>query len=400
MFSFSKNRQLPKTTFFALKYQVIGLMTSPAAFGEGVLRGSSSLIRRTIASFCNTASTMAGSMQVGLVTLGVVESPYLLLARAEAAAEEANYRLLTSDSGISAEEKESAAALVTARDAAKFRRPAGFREGLKVAFVGAISEPLAALRTDTNSLRALLVGSAKGTLGLFARPIFGLLGSWSRKLDYVSYKLLPRIEGTEKHRMKRSRPPRFFHSPTVPLQVYKAEENAGLELLARINMGRYKSEGYEWHCRIGGNVIVVMTPVRLLVVSDSSEFCELHWQCLLSQILFLEIDLDRHAAASASSAGAASLVSDSMKDKTGSRSFERLDEMSSSSMVRTVTEEEMLHPPSIGNARGDAEPQERRRILTEEDLRRRLRALQGAPVLHVYHLPTNMQSQRAAAIPR
>ena len=130
-------------------------------------------------------------------------------------------------------------------------------------------------------------------------------------MDGLSYKLLPRIEGEKKHRMRRARPPRFFRSPLLPLTVYRAEEHVGQELLARVNMGRYRSEGYVWHGRVtdgipltrngsnglggiaqSGTGMVILTSERLLMVGDMHfDYCEVHWQCLTAQVQSLEVDI-------------------------------------------------------------------------------------------------------------
>ncbi|CAN0321122.1 unnamed protein product, partial [Ectocarpus sp. 8 AP-2014] len=44
------------------------------------------------------------------------------------------------------------------------------------------------------------------------------------------------------------------------LSVYSRSENIGEELLSRVHMGRYRSDGYVWHAAID---------VRLLVPSPS-----------------------------------------------------------------------------------------------------------------------------------
>ena len=54
-------------------------MTSPEAFLIGTIRGTSSLVRRTIASLCRSVSHFSESMQVGLIALGVIDPTSLSL---------------------------------------------------------------------------------------------------------------------------------------------------------------------------------------------------------------------------------------------------------------------------------------------------------------------------------
>ena len=51
----------------------MGLLESPREFGMGVLRGTSSLLRKLIASLCATGGQLAATLQGGLVALGVVD---------------------------------------------------------------------------------------------------------------------------------------------------------------------------------------------------------------------------------------------------------------------------------------------------------------------------------------
>ena len=59
-----------------LYFPYLGIMTSPNAFLLGTIKGSSSLVRRTIASLCTTISHFSESMQVGLIALGVIDPTF------------------------------------------------------------------------------------------------------------------------------------------------------------------------------------------------------------------------------------------------------------------------------------------------------------------------------------
>ena len=318
----------------------IGLITSPEAFGMGLLRGTSSLLRRTVASLCVWCSNVSGSLQVGLVTLGVVDPSVrsLLLS-------------MQSTGGASTERNGQGLPVMTPEQTTLIMqrsRPKGGFNGLRLGVLGLWSEPLAGLKTD--GLRGLVVGLCRGCLGLWAKPLYGLLAVYAAAMDGLSYKLLPRIEGEKKHRMRRARPPRFFRSPLLPLTVYRAEEHVGQELLARVNMGRYRSEGYVWHGRVtdgipltrngtnglggnaqGGTGMVILTSERLFMVGDMHfDYCEVHWQCLTVQMQSLEVDVGYYgysygygiattpAPVKIHHEAAAALVSDHRRDDTNS----------------------------------------------------------------------------------
>ncbi|KAJ1440218.1 hypothetical protein B484DRAFT_320058, partial [Ochromonadaceae sp. CCMP2298] len=132
----------------------VGLMTlSPQAFLLGAMRGTSSLVRSLLASVCTSAGALASSLQVGLVALGAEEG---------GAGSGVRSRLL---SARSAQEQQQ-------------RRPSSVLAGVQMGLAGALLDPLWGFKGD--GVRGLIVGAVKGGVGLFARPLYGALGSASK----------------------------------------------------------------------------------------------------------------------------------------------------------------------------------------------------------------------------
>jgi hypothetical protein len=75
--------------------------------------------------------------------------------------------------------------------------------------VGLFFEPLAGLWSD--GLKGLFIGSFKGSIGLFSKPFYGMLRTCSNSLNNLSYKMVPRIEGEQKHLLRRIKPPTYLH---------------------------------------------------------------------------------------------------------------------------------------------------------------------------------------------
>lgn len=334
----------------------IGLMTSPQAFGSGVVKGFSSLLRFTAVSLCSTVGHFASSLQIGLVTLGVIDFDNTFQ-----------------------EERGAPTSFVLQN------RPKGGIDGLKQGCNDLIQLPLIGFRND--GLRGFITGTFKGTLRLIAKPLYGLLGIAYQATDRISFRLLPRVKKDQKHRLKRARPPRFFHSPHLPLQIYSADENMGQELLSRINMGAFRSEGYICHYRLREGTILILTTLRVMVVGDSFDFCELHWECALSQFLFLEVDYDRTLL----------LVPDlSLIENQSSKGSQECNDSELNSLFSAINTQRRA--ASIGTTSNIS-----LQIMNVSDYDKsrftdgRLKSLKGQPTLHIYFLPAVEAFSRRAS---
>jgi len=143
-----------------------------------------------------------------------------------------------------------------------------------------------------NGLKGLLVGSVKGSLGLLGRPLFGLLGSSLWLLRNYSSTASTALHNRLSRGQVRSRPVRFFSSGNQPLKVYSIGENVGLELLSRVDRGEYRSESYVWHARLLlPEKVLIVTKERVLLLADLTDNrTEIIWQCLLANILSVDVD--------------------------------------------------------------------------------------------------------------
>jgi hypothetical protein len=245
----------------------VGLFVSPRAFVVGAWRGTSSLLSNLVASFCSTGGSLASSVQVGLVNLGVVD-PY-----APSVASTSRHR-----------QADAARAVV--------QRPANLLHGLGMGITLLVLDPLTGIRTD--GIKGLLIGSIKGLVGVVARPIYGTLRFTSQMLEKISFRLLPRFLADQKLRLQRSRPPRFFRNANLPMKVYSIDENMGQELLSRIHNGEFRHEGYLWHAVLKDKItIAVMTKVRVLIYSEGFDSEQLLWNCPTTSLVSLDIEYDR-----------------------------------------------------------------------------------------------------------
>lgn len=319
----------------------VGLFVSPRAFVVGAWRGTSSLLSNLVASFCSTGGSLASSVQVGMVNLGVVD-PYT-----PSVASTSRHRQ------------------VDAARAVVVQRPANLLHGLGMGITLLVMDPLTGIRTD--GIKGLLLGSMKGLVGVVTRPIYGTLRFTSLLLERVSFRLLPRFLADQKLRLQRSRPPRFFRHSNLPMKVYSADEHVGLELLSRIHNGEFRHEGYLWHAVLKDKTIAVMTKVRMLIYSEGFDSEQLLWNCPSTSLVSLDIEYDRptsHAQVPTPSRPDLSITMDapaaveSMPTGAGAAA-------------------------AVGSTESISDPQRVQRLF------RSLSScpLTGSPTMHIYHIP-------------
>jgi hypothetical protein len=329
----------------------IGLITSPKAFGTGVLRGLSSLLRCTAVSLFSTAGHFASSLQIGLITLGVIDSNCLSLH------ENSQYdtKLLRN-------------------------RPKGFVDGFRLGITDLINDPLNGFKNF--GIRGFSVGLIKGFLKLISKPLYGILDTAFHTTERISFRLLPRVKGEQKHLLKRIRPPRIFSSKKSiqPLQIYSINENIGQELLSRVLHGEYSQEGYLWHTQLREGTILIITKVRVLVFGSSFDFCELHWTCLISQILFLEIEYDKNLLIQPN----LNIIDNSIVSSNNSSNNIYV---SSKIDKERISSNNSISVESIPNING-----------YNEDPIKRIQLLKGSPILHMYYFPKDPTSPRYFSI--
>ena len=365
---------------------MMGLLTSPEAFIVGAARGTNSLVRTLVASVCATAGHLANSLQVGLLALGVVDG-YPTSATVAPKTDGSSSRTDSAESPVSTAVTVSGGARVgndsnsgsSAPPAPssltrKALRPTGVYDATKMGLIGFLLDPITGFRE--NGARGLAIGLAKGSVGLLARPLYGLLGFTAITLEKISFNVLPRFLSHQKLRLQRTRPPRFLISANIPLQVYSADENVGQELLARVEHGSYRHEGYVWHCSLLGfsnssqtssvssNRQLLMTRNRLLLLEDHLEFTEVIWQCTLKAIKSIDID-----------------YSDSTQRKLTEEMKRNLDVAlrlmmsdSENSLYRSTTSTSSSDPTMITSSFKSL--------------------LEGEPILEIYHIPTTDGSSR------
>ncbi|CAM9175519.1 unnamed protein product, partial [Chrysoparadoxa australica] len=169
------------------------------------------------------------------------------------------------------------------------RRPTNPVNGTLLGLAGAVMDPVAGLRT--RNVVWLALGVAKGTGGLVIRPAYGMLMLSASVTRVLSEVVDPRLNKDQKLRMRRRRPPRYFRSSREAISLYSAEQDQGEEILARVEGGRLRSDGYIWHAVLQATVLLV-TGRRLVLLKDGGEYApsEVVWSVPFEDLVLIEAD--------------------------------------------------------------------------------------------------------------
>eukprot|EP00941_MAST-03F_sp_MAST-3F-sp1_P003449 g3449.t1 len=143
-----------------------------------------------------------------------------------------------------------------------------------------------------NGIGGFARGFLAGIIGLLCKPASGLIWSLSERMAQLRDALT--TGDNFKRRLRRVRPPRYFPSGRKVLRHYKKEESEGEELIARVEFGRYRSDGYIRHEIVGKGkgMLLLLTTKRILVVfNDVKRYCVLAWVVKLHDICICTVDV-------------------------------------------------------------------------------------------------------------
>eukprot|EP00510_Aplanochytrium_minuta_P007971 CAMPEP_0184040934 /NCGR_PEP_ID=MMETSP0955-20130417/60359_1 /TAXON_ID=627963 /ORGANISM="Aplanochytrium sp, Strain PBS07" /LENGTH=210 /DNA_ID=CAMNT_0026330991 /DNA_START=45 /DNA_END=677 /DNA_ORIENTATION=- len=155
----------------------------------------------------------------------------------------------------------------------------------------------------TEGLTGLFRGLFFGIAGVIVKPGVGML----QTLHRVSAAIRSTIDPTVKLKRHRVRPPRFFGPlPMMQLSVYSFADSFGEQVLARVDQGRYRADGYLMHIaipakqppstsmryaypNIWSDMVLLCTRNFLILAKESLESDKSSWVIPLSSIRRVEI---------------------------------------------------------------------------------------------------------------
>jgi hypothetical protein len=202
------------TGFWDLWYEpVLGLTHSPKAFAEGVGRGTSSMLSKTVYGIAKSASDITGS--IGNVTAQLSFDPEYIQERERDRKQQAQHVGQGITYGMY-----------------------DFGKGLFDGVTGLVTRPVEGARQE--GVGGFFKGVGRGLTGIVVKPIAGTLGMASRLTEGV------KNTASRAEKVVRVRPARFIGASGV-IQAYNGAQAEGQALLYALEGGQFLSDFYVFH---------------------------------------------------------------------------------------------------------------------------------------------------------
>jgi len=227
-----------------------GLVQSPMAFGRGVAKGSTSLVKHSVYGLSSTVSKISESMGKGVATLSMDQQ--YLQEREEASRQQPRHV----GEGLIFGMKELGL-------------------GVYKGATGVVMDPIKGAKQD--GLPGFAKGVGTGLIGVAVKPGVGILDMATRTTQG--------IKATAVYfdiKTTRKREPRYIGSDGR-LRVYDAGAACCQSLLAELEDGKYKNHWYLFNAPLIDRSIVLVTQKMVLLVSFATK-PTLEWKVLMPNI--------------------------------------------------------------------------------------------------------------------
>ena len=136
-----------------------GMINGPISAGEGIIKGTSSLIKNTLSGTFGTVSKLTSSLTTGLAAL-TQDNDYILDRQKDLAKNKPNNIVDGVGLGV-----------------------LSFMKNLGLGITGVVTEPIKGFKKD--NVEGMMIGGLKGLSGLFVKPIAGALDMVSRSAEGI-----------------------------------------------------------------------------------------------------------------------------------------------------------------------------------------------------------------------
>ncbi|GAM18638.1 hypothetical protein SAMD00019534_018130 [Acytostelium subglobosum LB1] len=207
-----------------------GLVESPAAFGKGLAKGTTSLLKNSVYGTFNSISKITGTIGSGIATLSF-DDKYLQERKAQNAKKPKHLGEGLAMGGI------------------------GLGKGLFQGITGIVTKPIEGAKRD--GMAGLAKGLVQGVVGVAVKPATAVIDMTTKATEGIR-------NTTNLHETKdRSRPPRYFGADQL-LKPFEMDESTGWFLLKSSHKGKHSLDNYFWHCEVNDECTIILSDQRLI----------------------------------------------------------------------------------------------------------------------------------------
>ena len=241
-----------------------GMVNGPISAGEGIIKGTSSLIKNTVSGTFGTVSKLTSSITTGLAVL-TQDKEYVLERQ---------------------------------RDLAK-NKPTNIVDGVGLGMLsllknvgqgitGIVTEPIKGFKKDNGGVGGMMKGGLRGLGGLVVKPIAGALDMVSRSAEGIknTANIFSHSQVFTKERL-----PRLVYGASHSIQVYNANDALVMDFLYRIGKKKYYEKEFveliQGGDQDGRSVILIFFTDRLIYLNVTRE--KIMWKALYRNVIAFEL---------------------------------------------------------------------------------------------------------------
>eukprot|EP00727_Mastigamoeba_balamuthi_P013169 m51a1_g8475 hypothetical protein (2175) ;mRNA; r:495382-503027 len=217
-----------------------GIVTSPEAFGKGLARGTSSLVKNSVYGLFNTVSKITGALGKGVATL-TFDDEYVQQRRI-------NQRKQARHVGEGALEGAKSLGM-------------GFFHGI----TGVVTKPVEGAQKE--GALGFAKGLGRGVIGIAVKPVTGVLDFASKTTEGI--RNTTTVFDKENAKVRVRKVPRLFGQNNELLE-YKESDSEGAFIIAQ-NPKELRGHSYKWHTVVDDGRVLMLTDRALLVFSKSKK---------------------------------------------------------------------------------------------------------------------------------
>ncbi|KAF2077768.1 hypothetical protein CYY_000889 [Polysphondylium violaceum] len=211
-----------------------GLIKSPADFGKGLAKGTSSLVKNSVYGTFNTLSKITGTIGTGVANLSF-DDQYLHERKIHQARKPKHIGEGLAMGGI------------------------GLGRGLFQGITGIITKPVEGAKKG--GVGGFAKGLVQGVVGVAVKPATAVIDLTTKTTEGI------RNTTNLQSQAERVRPPRAFNQDKV-LRPYDPLESEGWFLLKTSHKGKHAMDNYVWHHVINSELTIILSDQRLLIIKN------------------------------------------------------------------------------------------------------------------------------------